>query len=177
MHAVTDIPEHRLLTDNNEYAVSELDERLQKIYSDCDKIAFFVGIKSLPHVNSYSTSRKVLPVTLAIPSPHSISEDPKDFVDDALTFLSICLSSIRASTKPESRVKGCDIALALCEHLSDQIKLDRCLPYFVALFNDESPIVRHAALRSASQLVSFYALEKSNCSFLWYNQLTPQIFT
>ena len=43
--------------------------------------------------------------------------------------------------------------LALSERISDEAKLDRVLPYLIALLSDEVPMVRAAALRTVTQLV------------------------
>lgn len=44
--------------------------------------------------------------------------------------------------------------LAFAERITDEAKLDRVLPYVVALLNDRADIVKAAALRTLTQLVS-----------------------
>lgn len=43
--------------------------------------------------------------------------------------------------------------LTLSTYLTDEAKLDRLLPYVMELYNDEAPVVRAAALRTALQIV------------------------
>lgn len=43
--------------------------------------------------------------------------------------------------------------LTLSAYLTDEARLDRLLPYVIELYNDEAPVVRAAALRTALQIV------------------------
>jgi phosphoinositide-3-kinase regulatory subunit 4 len=67
--------------------------------------------------------------------------------------LSLLCANVRNCLRPSSVLRALDMLLALCEFLSDEIKLDRLLPYIVALFQDEVASVRAAALRTMTQIV------------------------
>jgi hypothetical protein len=47
-----------------------------------------------------------------------------------------------------------DILLALSEHLADDVKLDRLVPYVISLLTDETALVRANALKTLTQVVS-----------------------
>lgn len=50
-------------------------------------------------------------------------------------------------------MKALDILLALGEHLPDDVKLDRLLPYLMALLSDQSALVRANAIKTLTQVV------------------------
>lgn len=51
-------------------------------------------------------------------------------------------------------MKALDVLLALCEHLPDDVKLDRLVPYIMALLTDEAALVRANAIKTLTQVVS-----------------------
>jgi phosphoinositide-3-kinase regulatory subunit 4 len=51
-------------------------------------------------------------------------------------------------------LKALDLFLALCPYLTDEAKLDRTVPYVVELLQDDSALVRAAAVRTLIQIVS-----------------------
>ena len=144
--------------------LSEGDERLSRIYHDFDKIAFFLGFVSQPPTQDDTTPSSHLPrrngkmwfpVQIDLPNYSLVSKnEPISSNDGSLIFLSLIMSSIRNTAKPQSRVDACDTVLALSERISDEAKLDRVLPYLVTLLSDEIAIVRATAIRTVTQLVS-----------------------
>ena len=71
----------------------------------------------------------------------------------ALIFLSLICANIRGSHLPSSKARALDLLLAISCHLTDEAKLDRSVPYVVDLLQDESAVVRAAALRTLVQVV------------------------
>jgi phosphoinositide-3-kinase regulatory subunit 4 len=142
---------------------TEGDERLSRIYHDFDKIAFFLGFISDTNsqVNGASIrkvpAKGLFPVQIDLPNYHLVRKplqsEPISSQDGSLIFLSLIVSTIRNTSKPQSRVEACDTVLALSERISDEAKLDRTLPYLITLLGDENAIVRVAALRAVTQLV------------------------
>ena len=142
---------------------TEGDERLSRIYHDFDKIAFFLGFISdgnQPHLNGTEVRKitgKFFPVHIDLPNYSRVRKpqksEPISSKDGALIFLSLIVSTVRNTARPQSRVEACDTMLALSERISDEAKLDRVLPYLIALLSDEVPMVRAAALRTVTQLV------------------------
>ncbi|KAK9465828.1 hypothetical protein V1512DRAFT_264820 [Lipomyces arxii] len=140
----------------------EADFRIERIYSDCDKIAYFLGF-DIPNIRN---SDKILrgerytdpfPVYLDIPNYHtSVPVETRKPLEDsgALIFLAIVVSAIRNTATATARLHACDLILAFGEQLPDEAKLDRCLPYLFALIKDDFVNVRIAALRSLTQILS-----------------------
>jgi|SRR5579871_2646631 len=141
--------------------ITEGDERLSRIYHDFDKIAFFLGFVSNDNpvqTNGATTrsrpGRDWFPVQIDLPNYSRVRKtDTISSNDGSLIFLSLIMSAIRNTAKPQSRVEACDTVLALSERISDEAKLDRVLPYLVTLLSDEIAIVRATALRTVTQLV------------------------
>jgi phosphoinositide-3-kinase, regulatory subunit 4 len=150
---------HRSVTIAASERVTEGDERVSRIYHDFDKIAFFLGFVSQPHSNDESASLKRrgnqwFPVQIDLPNYANVKKtEPISSNDGSLIFLSLIMSSIRNTAKPQTRVEACDTVLALSERISDEAKLDRVLPYLVTLLSDAVAIVRATALRTITQLV------------------------
>jgi phosphoinositide-3-kinase, regulatory subunit 4 len=150
---------------------SEGDERISRIYHDFDKIAFFLGFVSddsqvpsessalakPPKSERKLAGKSLFPVQIDLPNYSKYRKprkgEPISSKDGALIFLSLILSTIRNTSKPSSRVDGCDIVLALSERISDEAKLDRVLPCLMALVGDEVPLVRASVVRTITQLV------------------------
>jgi phosphoinositide-3-kinase, regulatory subunit 4 len=151
--------------------ITEGDERLSRIYHDFDKIAFFLGFfsdgaDSPQQVNGTDVGKKVsgkmFPVQIDIPNYSRVRKpqqsEPISSKDGALIFLSLIMSTMRNTSRPQSRVEACDTVLALSERISDEAKLDRVLPYLVTLLSDEIPVVRVSALRTITQLVTHFLI-------------------
>lgn len=71
----------------------------------------------------------------------------------ALIVLSLICTSMRNCVRPTSVVRALDILLAISGYLTDETKLDRMLPFVVALLQNDSATVRAAALRTLTQIV------------------------
>lgn len=54
---------------------------------------------------------------------------------------------------PSSKVRALDLLMALGMQLSDEVKLDRIVPYVMTLIEDEDGIVRLSALLMLTELV------------------------
>jgi hypothetical protein len=79
----------------------------------------------------------------------------EDFSSDgaALVLLSLICSNIRNCVRPASVIRALDILLALSRYLTDETKLDRLVPYLVAVLQDDMASVRSAALKTLTQTV------------------------
>jgi phosphoinositide-3-kinase regulatory subunit 4 len=142
---------------------NQADDRIDRIYHDFDKIAFFLGFDQSQDTNGGGQEKRIaskdniIPVHLDIPNyqrrssavrRRAISSD-----DGTLIFLSLISSSVRNTSRATARVRACDLFLAFAERCTDEAKMDRCLPHLVLLLQDKSVIVRVAALRTVTQLV------------------------
>ncbi|KAK9768736.1 Serine/threonine-protein kinase, variant 2 [Basidiobolus ranarum] len=164
-----------IMSTTSDGSPNDADLRIERIYHDFDKIAYFLGFyESQAHSNTETAhlssgksrgrcySRKVnsfLPIKYSIPNYDSASvysETLKLSKDDngAVIFLSLICSSVRNAMYPYSKLCALDMLLAISEHLSEEMKLDRVLPYIVSLLEDDISLVRGIAIRSLTKLLS-----------------------
>ncbi|CAO1635914.1 unnamed protein product [Parajaminaea phylloscopi] len=99
-----------------------------------------------------------VPIQLGIPGlPRTTLQDQRRHLTEdgpALIVLSPLLANLRNALRPTSKLHALDLLLHLAARwLTDEAKLDRVLPYFVALLDDPSPKVRAASVRSTAQLL------------------------
>lgn len=160
MALVTDPSSGRFPVSSSTSNLGEADERIDRLYYDFDKISYFLGYENdKPTSQSSTLSRTGLglfPVQLNIPNNehHAIARARRPSDDGTLIFLSLVISSLRNTARAQGRIRACDLLLAFAERLTDEAKLDRILPYLIALLHDETDIVKIAALRSLTQLLS-----------------------
>jgi phosphoinositide-3-kinase regulatory subunit 4 len=69
----------------------------------------------------------------------------------ALVVLSLVCANLRNCVRPASVLRALDILLALNHYLTDETRLDRLVPYLVAMLQDDISIVRATALRYLTQ--------------------------
>lgn len=137
----------------------ESDERIERVYADFDKISYFLGYGQQNGAQGDSLQRTVhdrgMPLHVDEQRESGSNNDMHTESDrGSLIFLAVVVSSLRSTSKAATRIKACDLLLAFSQRLPDEIKLDRILPYIVVLLSDNSDIVRIAALRSMTQLLS-----------------------
>lgn len=138
---------------------SEGDYRINAIHSDFDKISSclcYTQTEGTERIKNASY-KNILPVYLDIPNYQrgslAVCRRPGTSDDGTLIFLSFVAASMRTTLRTSARLKACDLLLAFAERISDEAKLDRCLPYLVALLTDETPVIQMAAIRTITQLV------------------------
>ena len=144
----------------------EADDRIDRVFYDFDKISYFLGYENDKAQEnacpvSEAVSEGLIPVQVDIPNNrHKATTVGRRPVDDgSLIFLTLVVSSVRNTARSAARVRACDLMLAFAERITDEAKLDRVLPYLVAMLNDRADIVKVAAIRSMTQLVrkSFFS--------------------
>ncbi|KAI9267985.1 hypothetical protein BDA99DRAFT_504553 [Phascolomyces articulosus] len=164
--------------------LTDADEKIERIYHDFDKIAYFVDANVSQDSNNNNSNNNnnnsladerrrtlsdlpktiasaiILPPTLNIPNyePDNASTNRTGYLrkpgeQGSLIFLSFVCSLIRNAEYPSSKLKALDILLALGEHLPDDVKLDRLVPYLMALLTDETALVRANAIKTLTQVL------------------------
>ncbi|KAK4693399.1 phosphoinositide-3-kinase, regulatory subunit 4, partial [Lecanoromycetidae sp. Uapishka_2] len=137
----------------------EADDRIDRVFYDFDKISYFLGYDNEMAHNSegpdfQAGSEGLIPLQVDIPNNRheatSVGRRPVD--DGSLIFLTLVVSSLRNTARSTARVRACDLMIAFAERVTDEAKLDRILPYVVALLNDRADIVKVAAVRTLTQL-------------------------
>ena len=157
----------------------EADDRIDRVYSDFDKISYFLGYEdgkdSLQSPGR--ATRNVLPVEVDLPNNrHMVSKARRPTSDDGtLIFLTLVLSALRNTARAVSRVRACDLMLAFGERITDESKLDRILPYLVALLNDRSDLVKMSALRTVTQLLALVEVVSPVNAYVFTEYIRPRL--
>ncbi|CAG8529080.1 6880_t:CDS:10, partial [Scutellospora calospora] len=159
---------------------TDADDKIERIYYEFDKIAFFLGfygeniqetemVVNNSHANKVGESSRpvevlspnatpALAVNLHIPNYDYFSfknKRPNKNADDgALIFLSLICATIRNTAYPSSKLHALDMLLAIGQHLEDEFKLDRLVPYLIALLGDEVGLVRANTVKTLAHLLS-----------------------
>ncbi|KAI1327496.1 hypothetical protein F5Y16DRAFT_371483 [Xylariaceae sp. FL0255] len=161
MELITDPTSGRAPVTGSHKNLGEADDRIDRVYHDFDKIAYFLGYQDQKKISQspHPTSRLGLglfPVRLNIPNHDHFAttrtQPPSD--DGTLIFLTLVAGSLRNTARATSKIRACDLLLAFSEKLTDEAKLDRVLPYLTTLLNDDVDLVAIAALRSITQLLA-----------------------
>ena len=159
----------------------EADDRIDKVFFDFDKISYFLGYDNGtgPKRPAASTpsSEDVIPVQIDIPNNrHRASAIGGRSVDDgSLIFLTLIVSSLRHTARATARIRACDLVLAFGERVTDEAKLDRILPYVVALLNDRADGVKIAALRTVTQLLSLIKTVSPVNAYAFSEYIKPRL--
>lgn len=156
LNLITDPSSGQALLTSGAKNLGEADERIERVYSDFDKISYFLGygeVKTLKPIPL--NENELFPLEVDLPNDrHQASGGLKRPPDDgSLIFLNIVVSSLRHCARATSKVHGCELLLAFAERVPDEAKLDRILPYLMLLLSDKSDLVKVAALRTITQMV------------------------
>ncbi|KAI8081764.1 uncharacterized protein BX664DRAFT_388695 [Halteromyces radiatus] len=170
-----------LITQPHKKLVSA-DEKMERLYHDFERIFRLLSHQELqssstdesPFIDGHlrerrrtlsdlpftTTSMIILPPTLNIPnydnqnsSIHSNNHSSNSGEQGYLIILSFVCSLVRNTLYASSKLKSLDILLALAEHVPDDVKLDRLIPYVMILLSDESALVRSNALKVLTQVL------------------------
>ncbi|KAJ3165022.1 Serine/threonine-protein kinase [Irineochytrium annulatum] len=159
--------------------LADSDSKVERIYTEFGRIADALGMRPAGAADAMSArspgvvsswkkmfdkrsnkavkGQSILPLNLNLPdyvtSTASISPNPSSS-DGAIIFTCLLTSTIRNVLFPSSKIKALDLLLAFGIHLADEHKLDRIVPYLVALLPDEMAMVRANALKILTQLLS-----------------------
>lgn len=170
MGLITDPSSGRAPVEPDTANFGEADDRIDRVFYDFDKISYFLGyenekIEPGSADDSGGSIGEVLPVQIDIPNNrHPATGAGRKPVDDgSLIFLTLVVSSLRNTARSLARLRACDLMLAFGERVTDEAKLDRILPYMTVLLNDRADIVKVAAIRSITQLVSNDKADRGRC--------------
>ncbi|EED16960.1 protein kinase (VPS15), putative [Talaromyces stipitatus ATCC 10500] len=179
MSLITEPASGRTHVDAEAGNFGESDDRIDRLYLDFDKISYFLGsppvqAKDGSKLMSANLIYQALPVQLDLPnSQHETSNmNPQE---GALIFLTVVVSNLRNTSKASAKVKACDLLLAFAERLPDESKLDRILPYVMTLLNDRSDVVKVAAIRTLSQLLSIVQVVSPVNAYIFPEYIFPRL--
>lgn len=180
MALITDPSSGRTAITAGEANLGESDERISRVYHDYEKIAYFLGYThtTLPNATQpplFSTS--MFPLHLDLPRRRAITR-PKRLSaaeEGTFLFLNVITSSLRSTARSSARLQACDLLLAFAEHIPDEAKLDRTLPFVVSLLDDRSDMVKIAALRTLAQLISLITTTSPVNAFVFPEYIIPKL--
>ena len=165
MHLITDPSSGRAPMTLGGANLGESDDRISRVYNDYDKISYFLNYPNNKHLSQshdvMSRTDSVFPLYLDVSNGQPVSSSSLQIheVDGSLIFLNIVTSSLRSTARASARIQACELLLAFAEHIADELKLDRVLPFVISLVDDKSEVVKITALRTLAQLVSRLTLE------------------
>lgn len=184
MEVVTDLSSGQYSSSGNPRVVDEPDQRIERVWLDFDKISYFLGYQNtLPRAGDGRLSPRLglghFPLRLNIPNnEHYVSAENQPSADDGtLIFLTLIASSLRNAAHAASKIKACDILLAFAERLTDEAKLDRVLPYLIALLNDKYDMVVISAVRAITQLLDLVKIITPVNSQIFLEYIMPRMET
>ncbi|EPS40234.1 hypothetical protein H072_5960 [Dactylellina haptotyla CBS 200.50] len=154
MNTVVDPTSGRSPMSSDTVNLGECDKRIDRIYQDFDKISFFLGHQSDNPLPNLELHGEMFPVALDIPNYQA--QGPRLSVesdDGTLMFLTLITSSLRNTARARARLRACDLILAFAERVTDESKVDRCLPYLISLLKDSAEPVQVAAVKAITQLM------------------------
>jgi phosphoinositide-3-kinase regulatory subunit 4 len=158
------------------------DDRIERINADFDKISYFLGFSDVEKLEKstrapITSGLDLFPLQVDLPNNRHDAADRAGSVQDngALLFLNVVISALRTTARASSKIRGCELLLALGERLTDEAKLDRVLPFAIALLEDESENVRMAALRTITQLLAIVSVLSPMNVFIFPNYLLPRL--
>lgn len=161
MHVITDPTSGRTPVVVGEKNNGGSDDRIERIYTDFGSIAFSLGFANDVNKNHASRPRisaglDLFPLQIDLPNDRHQATDLSNRTSDngALLFLDVVIASLRTTARASSKIRACELLLALAERLTDEAKLDRVLPFAIDLLEDPSQNVAIAALRTVTQLLA-----------------------
>ncbi|KAK4236246.1 hypothetical protein C8A03DRAFT_35849 [Achaetomium macrosporum] len=182
MELITDLSSGQYASQGSARNISEADQRIERVWLDFDKISYFLGYQDGDErvEERYLSPRLGLghfPVRLNIPNnEHHVSADRQSSGSDGtLIFLTLVVSSIRNTAHAAARIKACDILLAFAERMTDEAKLDRVVPYLVALLKDKCDMVVVSAVRAITQLLDLVKVVTPVNSQIFLDYIMPRM--
>lgn len=155
------LPDHHVhLSANPNPLVTDADARIEQMYNDFSRIAETCQLKIKDATSNPSTvfkiNESIFPVRLNIPQfkcDCSSFEFTQESSELSLIFSTLVSSVIRNCLFPTSKLKAIDMLLVFGITMRDEFKLDRIVPFFIALLDDPYPNVKINSLVALTQLV------------------------
>lgn len=117
------------------------DLKIDKIYREFDKIVAALDFK-YALAKATQTTNSPVPYKLNLPGmPANYAIKPGMFTDEnldnpSLIVLGMVFSMMKAVKQSLSKIKSCELILALSERINDESKLDRSLPYLCSIIDE-----------------------------------------
>lgn len=121
--------------------VTVSDLKITEIYDMFATIASALGFLYSDDPHEYHPSNQMVPLCLSIPGvPTNYCIKPAHILDvsdhGALVVLKLVFLLMRSLKQPESKLKACELVVALSERVSDECKLDCSVPYLCSFLDE-----------------------------------------
>lgn len=124
--------------------VSPSDLRLHKVYDNFEDIKKHLEFEYDSHTEKSTNDSTRVPIQLSFPGM------PKNYIikkwdeielndrlgQAALILLQYIFSLMNSLKQPQSKIRACELIVALSERVSDEAKLDRCIPYLFMIVDE-----------------------------------------
>ncbi|CAH2350398.1 serine/threonine-protein kinase Vps15p [[Candida] railenensis] len=123
--------------------ISPSDLKIDFIYANFDKISKNLNYQYKEDVGVDGNDEEILPLRLSLPGmpPHYKIKSTEELGntqgdESSLIIINVVYSLIKSLKRPSSKLKACELILALSERINDECKLDRSLPYLCFLLDE-----------------------------------------
>ncbi|CAG8444654.1 3441_t:CDS:10 [Ambispora leptoticha] len=206
---------------------TDADDKIDRIYHEFDKIAFFLGFygddnpsdrkeninaeyyegeiengdgrglvsiggrdgkvgerSSRAYPAKESNSTNAISMQINIPNYYVSSKSGSNLANKtagdvpnggALIFLSLICATIRNTAYPTSKLHALEMLLAIGQHLEDEFKLDRLVPYLIALLSDKVALVRANTVKTLTHLLSMVETITPSNAMIFPEYILPQL--
>ena len=182
MQEITEPTPGRKPAPKDETNNGEADDRIDRIYHDFEMLYVSLGYDDTqlqpvrgPHKTGHGPS--LFPLQIDLPNTRHTASIAKNTSNDNGTFilLNVITASIRNAARAATKVRACELLLALAERLPDEAKLDRVLPYIMPLMEDTNEMVLIAALRTMTQLLALITVTSPVNTALFTQYIFPRL--
>ena len=130
---------HKDYKPNDNVTISDL--KITEIYDNFEKITSSLAFNYDEKPYDYHPSNDMAPLRLSLPGvPQNYKIKPSSAIDTpdhgAIIILKLVFSLMRTLKQPESKLKACEIVVALSERVSDECKLDCSIPYLCSFIDE-----------------------------------------
>ncbi|PIA88879.1 putative serine/threonine-protein kinase VPS15 [Cercospora beticola] len=166
---------------SDDFNNGEADARIDKIYEDFEMLSVSLGYgnATLPELVAPQASylRGLFPLQVDLPNSRHTAHaaDMEEGDNGTFILLNVITASMRSSARAASKMRACELLLAFAEHVPDEAKLDRILPYLMPLLDDFSEMVQVAGLRTMTQLLALVRVVAPINSSLFTQYIFPRL--
>lgn len=102
-----------------------------------------------------------------------------DEVEDKIYGMSLLApylaAAVRSCSMPSSQIKGLQLFVKISDYISDECKLQWCVPYIVAMFSKYEPIVRASAISALTRVLATVRTVSGRDTKLFPEFITPAL--
>lgn len=159
----------------------EVDKCIDKIYKDFSKICVSLDYPIAKKSSDDSNTEKMVSNGLKLHVLGNIelqeysTTTPAVKDESALLFLSVVLHGLRNAVSSSNKLKCLELITALSQYISDSNKLDRAVPYMVAMFSDDNPNVQGLAVQTLAQVLSMVTVLNPINYNIFVDYLLPRL--